>query len=149
MGTRATYRFTETYRYDDKDGIEKRGNNHYGLIYTQYDGYPEGVPMGIMEFIAAGKVVNGLGVGDNGLVFNGMGCLMAQVISEFKDGPGYLYMSPLSHRGKSGENYLYDIILGDDREITIEVRENYGRKPKIFSGSLTQYIENFKQKENA
>jgi hypothetical protein len=58
-------------------------------------------------------------------------------------------MSPLSHRGISWESYLYDIILEEDSNITVEVRENYGRKPKIFSGSVTEFIENFKEKENA
>lgn len=139
MGTRATYLFRERYNHE---GTKKYQD--YGLIYTQFDGYPDGVPYDFVDYLNSGKVVNGIG-SDDGLVFNGMGCLMASLIAKFKDGPGGLYMSPIKHRGNSWENYLYTIILDwESKELSIIVYGNGDRKKKIFEGTLPEYLEHFK-----
>ena len=77
---------------------------------------------------------------DDKVVFNGMGCLSAQVVAHFKDGVGGFYLQRANKN--SGENYRYKVI-GDleTKEITIEVFEVGNRAKKIFSGSPKQLQE--------
>ena len=117
MGTRSLTTFVETY----KDNSGKKVKNEIVTMYRQFDGYMEGHGKELADFLAGGKLVNGIGRGDK-VVFNGMGCLSAQVVAHFKDGAGGFYLQ----RGnkKSGEEYRYKVI-GDfeTKEITIEVFE--------------------------
>lgn len=143
MGTRSTYRFIETY----KDAEGKVKENKIALVYFQYDGYPDGHPLGTAEWLASGKVVNGLGVGDNGLVFNGAGCLTAQFIAKFKDAPGNVYIHPLSNRGKCWENYLYDIVISqEEKTIKMIAYENLSRPKKFFEGTPAEFVAQFTPK---
>lgn len=90
------------------------------LLYVQYDGYPEGHPEDTFAWLASGKVVNGLSMGQPEVVFNGAGCLAAQLVARLKDGPGGAYLYPIKSRGKCGEDYVYDIIV-DANTHNIEV----------------------------
>ena len=54
------------------------------VMYRQFDGYPSGHGIDLSEFLAGGKMVNGLSLNENERVFNGMSCLAAQVIAHFK-----------------------------------------------------------------
>ena len=141
MGTRSLTTFVETY----KDNSGKKVKNEIVTMYRQFDGYMEGHGKDLADFLAGGKLVNGIGMDDK-VVFNGMGCLSAQVVAHFKDGAGGFYLQ----RGNknSGEEYRYKVI-GDfeTKEITIEVFEvgyintkgDYVSKAKkIFSGSPKQ-----------
>lgn len=83
MGTRSL-----TYVYD---------NNETPIVclYRQFDGYPTGHGADLANFLNDGKLVNGLPFGeDETHYFNGMGCLAAQLIANFKDGPGGFYLYP-------------------------------------------------------
>ena len=144
MGTRSLTTFVETY----KDNSGKKVKNEIVTMYRQFDGYMEGHGKDLADFLAGGKLVNGIGMDDK-VVFNGMGCLSAQVVAHFKDGAGGFYLQ----RGNknSGEEYRYKVI-GDfeTKEITIEVFEvgyintkgDYVNKAKkIFSGSPKQLQE--------
>lgn len=148
MGTRSTYRVIETYKNDKGVKIEKK----IVLVYLQYDGYPDGHPLEIAEWLSTGKVVNGLGLKTEGLplVFNGAGCLAAQLIHKLKDGPGGTYIYPISDRGKCGENYVYDIIVDfDTKEITFNAYDNpwKGRPKLIFSGYPKDFVYKYEKKE--
>ena len=51
-------------------------------MYRQFDGYPSGHGAELAEFLTSfDEVVNGLPVGDNRRLANGMGCLAAQMIA--------------------------------------------------------------------
>ena len=141
MGTRSLTTFVETY----KDNSGKKVKNEIVTMYRQFDGYMEGHGKELSDFLAGGKLVNGIGSGDK-VVFNGMGCLSAQVVAHFKDGAGGFYLQRANKN--SGEEYRYKVI-GDfeTKEITIEVFEvgyintkgDYVNKAKkIFSGSPKQ-----------
>jgi hypothetical protein len=95
MGTRSTYKVIETYIEKREGKPEKRITNDVVLMYRQYDGYPDGHPLETAEWLSGGKVVNGLGLDNKGLVFNGAGCLAAQLVAKFKDGPGGTYLYPM------------------------------------------------------
>lgn len=135
MGTRSLTTFVETY----KDNSGKKVKNEIVTMYRQYDGYMEGHGKDLADFLAGGELVNGIGMDDK-VVFNGMGCLSAQVVAHFKDGSGGIYLQRANKN--SGENYRYKVI-GDleTKEITIEVFEVGNRAKKIFSGSPKQLQE--------
>jgi hypothetical protein len=144
MGTRSTYRIIEQFK--QKDSIT---NNEIVLIYCQYDGYPEGHPLQTAEWLSKGYVVNGLGIQDETLVFNGAGCLAAQLIAKMKDGAGNVYVYGMSSRSKCSEDYLYDIIIKSDRTIEYVGYFNDHRQTEFFRGTPKQFTETFVKLEEA
>lgn len=148
MGTRSTYRVIEQWKNEEKE-IEE---NHICLIYKQYDGYPTGHPYATAEWLSGGMVVNGISLAEERLVFNGAGCLAAQLIAKYKDGPGGTYLHSMDSRGNCGEDYLYDIIVKDDRTIEYVCYSNgYGDEEttEIFRGSPQEFLEKYKQEVEA
>ena len=143
MGTRSTYRVIEQYKNED-GSIE---NNNLVLVYRQYDGYPTGHPLETAEWLATAKVVNGLGMSETQLVFNGAGCLAAQLIAKFKDGPGGTYVHNLESRGECWEDYLYDIIVTEDRTIEYVCYDNVDDKPELFRGTPSDFIKKYQKEE--
>jgi hypothetical protein len=141
MGTRSTYRIIEQYK--NEDGSTE--NNELVLIYRQYDGYPTGHPMETAEWLSTGTVVNGLGMDESRLVFNGAGCLAAQLIARFKDGPGGTYIHSLSSRGECWEDYLYDIIIKEDKTIEYVCYDNVDDKPELFRGTPQEFVTKYEK----
>jgi hypothetical protein len=135
MGTRSLTTFIETYK--DEDGKKKK--NEIVTMYRQYDGYPSGHGAELAQFLAKGTLVNGLGYKEPEIVFNGMGCLTAQVIAEFKTDAGGIYIQ----RGNknSGEEYRYHIFGDyDTKEITIKILEvGYMKGDKYMNGTRTLF----------
>lgn len=72
--------------------VKDEDGNKIIEMYKQYDGYMEGLGQELLDFINSGTVVNGISVGETKLVFNGMSCLAAQLVSHFKEGPGGIYL---------------------------------------------------------
>lgn len=154
MSTRSNYRVIEKGVYEGKPW-----NNIFVLLYIQMDGYPSGHPSEIAEWLASGTVVNGLGINQKEqLLFNGAGCLAAQLVEKMKDGPGGAYIYPIQHRGKCGEEYVYDIIVDSDTQtiefIAYEVNGGWGDKPlrfkKLYSGApagFAEWVENVYSKQ--
>lgn len=151
MGTRSLTTFIETYK--DNDGKQKK--EEIVTMYRQYDGYPSGHGRDLAEFLSQGKLVNGIGLNDT-IVFNGMGCLTAQVVAHFKDGAGGIYLQRANK--DSWENYRYHVIGDfDTKEITIKVFEigymkgdKYINKPRvIFEGTPKELLEYCKKEEAA
>ena len=135
MGTRSLTSFIETYT-DDKG---KKKSEKIVTMYRQYDGYPSGHGVDLAEFLAGGKLVNGLGYQEKELVFNGMGCLSAQVVAHFKEGAGSIYLQ--SATKGSGENYRYQVIGDfDTKELTIKVLEvGYMKGDRYCKGTRTLF----------
>jgi len=97
MGTRSTIKFYE------RDGEKKV---FVCAVYQQYDGYIEGVGKELKEFCKSGVLVKGFSDNKNKRQFNGMGCLAAQFIAEFKKGVGGLYMTTKDNK----QEYNYVVI---------------------------------------
>ena len=145
MGTRSLTTFTETWTSSETG---KKKKQEIVTMYRQYDGYPEGHGQELAEFLAGGKLVNGISVMYDKVVFNGMGCLSAQVVAHFKDGAGGIYLQRANKN--SGEEYRYHIIGDfDTKEITVKVIEvgyvnskgDYVNKNRtIFEGSPTEMV---------
>ena len=78
MGTRSL-----TFVYD--------GDKPIMNMYRQYDGYLEGHGQELADFLISGKMV--VGYSDTKTIqFNGMGCLAAQLIANFKHTVGGFYI---------------------------------------------------------
>ncbi len=142
MSTRSTYRVIEKGVYENKPW-----KNVLVLLYLHCDGYPDGHPLETAEWLAKGTLVTGLGFENPEIVFNGTGCLAAQLVAKYKDGPGGAYIHPVNHRGKSGEDYTYDIIVDSNTKtiefIAYDVNGGWAEKParfkKLFSGTPDGY----------
>lgn len=132
MGTRSLTSFIETY----KDDSGKQKKQEIVTMYRQYDGYPTGHGLDLAQFLSKGKMVNGIGLDDT-IVFNGMGCLTAQVVAHFKDGAGGIYLQRANKN--SWENYRYHIIGDfDTKELTIKILEvGYMKGDKYYKGTRT------------
>jgi len=135
MGTRSL-----TFVYDGKKPIIN--------MYRQYDGYPSGHGADLVEFLAGGKLVNGIGADRK--VFNGMGCLAAQMVASMKDGAGNIYLYSVDAKN-CGQDFEYHIYADEENGgFKIKVY-NCGvnffgltqseQHDKIFEGNLFQFAE--------
>lgn len=96
MGTRSL-----TFVYDNKEPMIN--------MYRQFDGYPSGHGSELAEFLNSfDAIVNGIPVGDKRKMANGMGCLAAQMIANFKTDVGGFYIYPVS-ADDCGQDYEYHI----------------------------------------
>lgn len=148
MGTRSTYRIIQKFR--DEKGKEVK--EPLVLIYFQYDGYPSGHPLETAEWLATAKVVNGYSMPKDNeepeLVFNGAGCLAAQMIAKYKNGVGGVYIHTLASRSKSWEDYLYDIVVDEDtKEIEYICYENDGGRTPKFRGTPKDFVNKYEKQE--
>jgi hypothetical protein len=97
MGTRSL-----TFVYDDSD-------RRIIKMYAQYDGYPSGHGWDLAKFLASIKeVTNGISMGETRKTANGMGCLAAQLVANFKTGVGGYYLHS-TEDGDHWQDYEYHI----------------------------------------
>jgi len=120
MGTRSL-----TFVYDDKEPMIN--------MYRQFDGYPSGHGSNLAEFLNSfDAIVNGISVGDNRKIANGMGCLAAQLIAHFKIDAGGFYMYPVTAKdcGQEYEYHVYEnkVVVKNPTEV-------------IFSGTWREFNE--------
>jgi hypothetical protein len=154
MGTRSL-----TFVYEKCGQIQKPVVN----MYRQFDGYPEGHGAELAEFLNGGRLVNGLSATKTvkEVVFNGMGCLAASMVSHFKKEPGGFYIHPTDVTD-CGQDYEYHIFsqngLLSGEVFRIEVYDcgcnffgvSSGEESKlIFNGNLEEFTEFCKEKESA
>lgn len=135
MGTRSTITFCE--KIDDKI-------IPYVNIYQQYDGYLEGVGKELCEWLENKIIVNGFSCFDKRDIANGVGCLVAQFISDKKNSVGDFYVYPIGE-GKGYCDYNYTVIINktySERKLkditTIEV-DSWGRNP-FFKGTISELL---------
>ena len=82
MGTRSL-----TYVYS--------GDSAVVCMYRQYDGYPSGHGSELAEFLNSfDAITNGIEMGERRKTANGMGCLAAQMVANFKGDVGEFYLYP-------------------------------------------------------
>ena len=149
MGTRSL-----TFVYEKYGQIQKPVVN----MYRQYDGYPTGHGAELAEFLSSGRMVNGLAQTKTvkEIVFNGMGCLAAQMVTNFKQTPGGFYIHPVDVR-ECGQDYEYHVSEKKDG-LYVEVYYcgcnmfgvSSGEESQlIFQGYLKEFTEFCKEKETA
>ena len=102
MGTRSLTRV-----YNGKDCVVN--------MYRQFDGYPSGHGKELATFLNSKRITNGIANPSDGTA-NGMGCLAAQMICNFKTEVGGIYMMPTKSGYDAGQDYEYLV-----RENKVEV----------------------------
>ena len=138
MGTRSLTRVIETWNDEKTNKLKKQT---LVCMYRQFDGYPSGMGSDLAEFINGGKLVNGISPSETERVFNGMGCLAAQMVAHFKDGAGGYYLYP-TNVGKVWQEYEYEIIQHENEPIQLKVIEvgYINDKGKYCKGKKTLYF---------
>jgi len=120
MGTRSLTKVIETYKDIQKNKVVKQTLIN---MYRQYDGYPSGMGVDLADFLKSGKVVNGISCNETQRVFNGAGCLAAQLVAEMKDGAGSIYIVPITDKD-CGQEYEYEILVDSDtKQVTLKCIE--------------------------
>lgn len=145
MGTRSLTKVIEIW--EETSGETKK--EAMTCMYRQFDGYINGHGKDLAEWLDGFTIVNGIRSGNTAPIFNGMGCLAAQMFEHFKDETGGIYcMHPDTK--DAGEEYLYEI-TNEDNQIHITVYDvPYENEPKkIFHGSPEELLTKLKKEENA
>ena len=154
MGTRSLTRVIETWKGTDENARVKK--NLIVTMYRQFDGYPSGHGDELASFLKSGRVVNGIGLGDTGKIFNGAGCLAAQMVSHFKgDSAGGFYLYPNTTKD-AGQEYEYHVLVDfNTKQITMICFEQgymsksgkyVDKRRKLFEGSPAEFDEYLKKK---
>lgn len=122
MGTRSV-----TFVYDEK---------HEPIInlYRQYDGYPSGHGTELAEFLnRIEEITNGIRGGETRVTANGMGCLAAQLVANFKTEVGEFYLYPVNNTD-CGQEYEYHVFK--DRVVV----KNCNINKEIFNGTWANFL---------
>ena len=110
------------------------------VLYRQFDGYPDGHGLELADFLSGMRLVKGFSGDEKGKWANGMDCLAAQLVANFKTQPGGIYLYPAGTRD-TGEDYIYTLDLVDETDLRLTVEECWGDKGQVFQGT----VEAFKQ----
>ena len=110
-------------------------------VYKHYDGYPEGHPVQLAKFLNGFRIVNGLGMNTNKIA-NGLGCLAAQYIENFKEGPGDIYIEnpDTEHMDIEYITYVWGV---ENKDISISIFDTYSQEC-IFVGKPGALIGKYK-----
>ena len=133
MGTRSTIAFIE--RRTNREG--KVFETELVRVYQQYDGYPSGVGKELAVWLSGKIIINGFGMNQTDILgcCNGIGCMSAQFIRDFKVGIGNLYITT----DNDFEDYNYKVIVENDI-ITLEAYHWDDAKP-FFRGTSKEFID--------
>lgn len=144
MGTRSL-----TFVYDGEEPIIN--------MYRQYDGYPSGHGAELANFLGGFEAItNGIRVGDERKIANGMGCLAAQLVANFKVGAGQFYLYPTS-AVDCGQDYEYHI-YSDQRGVCVRITDRgcnmFGltmsdKNDAIFDGTVEEFTAFCTEKDEA
>jgi hypothetical protein len=100
-------------------------------MYRQFDGYPSGHGAELAEFLSGFEIVNGYGEVKPKLA-NGMGCLAAQMIANFKQSVGGFYIYPVTSND-CWQDYEYHVF--ENRVVVKNPTE------VIFEGDYEAFVE--------
>ena len=111
-------------------------NEEIVVLYRQYDGYPEGHGIDLLNFLNNMEIVNGISNKEKRRIANGMGCLSAQVVAYFKEAPGDFYLHSAGTRD-IGEEFIYTLYYTE--ELKIKVQDTYSGGNDLFDGNIKAY----------
>lgn len=120
---------------------EKYGDKQLPIInmYRQYDGYPTGHGAELAEFLNGFNIVNGYNSDKPKKTANGMGCLAAQLVANFKKGIGQFRLEPAEARD-CGQDYEYHISENGNGVLNVSIFDSY-RQENIFDGSVAELVD--------
>ena len=141
MSTRAQVRFATR---EEGVSFSEHPERVEVQVYKHYDGYPSGHPVDLAKFLNGFSVVNGLGQ-DTHKVANGLGCLAAQYVAAFKEGPGDIYIENPDAKHTDIEYVTY--VWGDDGKSIwmsiFDVSWNDEEDKCIFVGKPQELIDKY------
>ena len=119
---------------------EKYGDKQMPIInmYRQFDGYPSGHGADLAEFLNGFRIVNGYS-GDPVKTANGMSCLSAQLVANFKKNIGQFYLH-LTDARDCGQDYEYHITQSENGSLNVSIFDTY-REENIFDGSVAELVD--------
>ncbi len=127
MGTRAL-----TFVYD-------ADRQPFLNLYRQYDGYIEGHGAELAEFLAGKKLVNGYGKESTELA-NGMGCLAASLVANFKETVGGFYIHSVTSTD-CGQDYEYHVYKDRVKVLGPGSIFNPGVNAALFEGTWAEFAK--------
>ena len=145
MGTRALTFVYDSYKDEQGEIVYRPIIN----MYRQYDGYPSGHGMELAEFLRGFRVGNGLGANTPSRYANGMGCLAAQLVCNFKQEAGGFYLYP-TDCVDCGQDYEYHVYESADHELCVRVTDRgcnmFGLTMSdvnecLFDGTVDEFVE--------
>lgn len=104
-------------------------------MYRQFDGYPSCHGVELFKFLDGMNIVNGFSGDEPEKSANGAGCLAAQLIANFKEEIGGIYIYPVATKD-AGQDYEYIIDVNADLALTVQV---IGYEGIEFSGSVEEF----------
>ncbi len=98
------------------------------VLYRNFDGYPERHGEDLKNFLRGKKIVKGISLDeDENKIFNGMDCLAASIVANFKKEVGNFYLQPAKSRNgqyeykvKKDLNGIILLIIKDDSGEVLE-----------------------------
>lgn len=99
-------------------------------MYRQMDGYPEGHGVDLAKLLAPIKMVDGLGAG----------CLAAQIVAHFKDGPGGIYLHRPNKHMDTWQEYEYWVDVIADSAIQVRVYTPNIAGKRLFKGTVAEFV---------
>lgn len=135
MGTRSLTVFE-----DEGKAVSGDEGKEIVVMYRQMDGYPKGHGQDLCQFLTGITLVNGIPMGNEKRLANGMGCLAAQVVAHFKNGVGEIYLHPAGTRGVD-EEYRYHVSGREGGEPNVKVIEvSYHAPDKtLYDGPASEF----------
>lgn len=102
-------------------------------MYRQFDGYPSGHGVELAEFLTQIEMGNGISGEPELFSFaNGMGCLAAQMIVNFKKSPGGFYIYPVELDQACWQEYEYHVY---EKKVVVK-----NPTEVIFEGSYEEFM---------
>ena len=102
-------------------------------MYRQFDGYPSGHGVELAEFLTQIEMGNGISGEPELFSFaNGMGCLAAQMIVNFKKSPGGFYIYPVELNQACWQEYEYHVY---EKQVVVK-----NPTEVIFEGSYDEFM---------
>jgi hypothetical protein len=121
--------------------VKNEDNEPIINMYRQYDGYPSGMGVDLLEFLDGLHMVNGIRVGEKKRIANGVHCLAAQLVSHFKADAGGIYLYPTTDTN-CWQEYEYHIQLVENSKgkevLHIKVYDNAESK-WLFQGTIRRF----------
>jgi len=102
-------------------------------MYRQFDGYPSSHGVELAEFLTQIEMGNGISGKPELFSFaNGMGCLAAQMIVNFKKSPGGFYIYPVELDQACWQEYEYHVY---EKQVVVK-----NPTEVIFEGSYEEFM---------
>jgi len=102
-------------------------------MYRQFDGYPSGHGVELAEFLTQIEMGNGISGEPELFSFaNGMGCLAAQMVVNFKKSPGGFYIYPVELDQACWQEYEYHVY---EKQVVVK-----NPTEVIFEGSYEEFM---------